>query len=67
MDGRGYWSSRGGRLALKAIFVAVVIPLALWRRLRGADRLGLKMRPDAVSYWRSRDPQTRPVRLTEPF
>ena len=55
------------QLGLLLMFLLVIIPVALFLRLRGRDILQLKRPPDDVSLWKRRPERTEPDRYLKQF
>ena len=55
------------RFLLGVVYFGLFTPLALFFRLRGRDRLSLRIDPDAVSYWKTRSASPGGERYLRPF
>jgi hypothetical protein len=52
---------------LCVIYFVAVVPIGLIARLLGRDRLGLRRRNAAASYWHTRDQQRDPKHFERPY
>lgn len=55
------------RIVLIFIFVFFIIPIGLWFRLIGRDRLNLKFPGNEDSYWKKRSPEEQIPRCDRQF
>ena len=63
----GYFGKFNTFVILTLLYFLAVVPIGLTARLFRRDRLGLRRRRDAHSYWRARDAERDPSRFERPY
>jgi hypothetical protein len=55
------------QVALGLVFFGLILPLAIWFRLRGRDALGLRFNSEAATYWQPRTIDSDPRQYYRQF
>lgn len=72
MDTLVMWITLGlgwiiSRLIMTFVFLFLILPIGLWFRLLGKDRLNLKFPDNADSYWHHRSPEEQVPRCDRQY